>query len=125
MLGNLLAVASALGLPAKVICGFVDDGVNALLDVDTQREVAFSLVALGYNPDYPPSAAKLPLRYYLSDWRLSRFPGARLTIPSCEKCMLPLRYIRPTRLPRGERSSSTEQFRTATERASGSAPSTI
>jgi len=63
MLGNLLAVASALGLPAKVICGFVDDELNALLDVDTQREVAFSMVALGYDPAIPPqSPAKvLPL----------------------------------------------------------------
>src|SRR6266403_2359004 len=49
LLANLLAVATALGLPAKVVCGFVDATVNALLDVDSQREVAFSLVALGHN----------------------------------------------------------------------------
>jgi len=54
LLANLLAVATALGFPAKVICGFADDEVNALLDVDTQREVAFSMVALGYNPAIPP-----------------------------------------------------------------------
>ncbi len=48
LLANLLAVGTALGLPAKVVCGFVDETVNALLDVDTQREVAFSLVPLGY-----------------------------------------------------------------------------
>ncbi len=49
LLANLLAVATALGLPAKVVCGFVDATVNRLLDVDPQREVAFSLVALGHD----------------------------------------------------------------------------
>src|SRR3984893_17391241 len=49
MLANLLAVAPALGLPAKVVCGFVDATVNRLLDVDSHREVAFSLVALGHD----------------------------------------------------------------------------
>jgi SagB-type dehydrogenase family enzyme len=54
LLANLLAVGTALGLTAKVVCGFVDDTVNALLDVDVQREVAFSLVPLGYAPGLPP-----------------------------------------------------------------------
>src|SRR5882762_9182538 len=49
MLAHLLAVATALGLPAKAVCGFVDAAVNRLLDVDSQREVAFSLVALGHD----------------------------------------------------------------------------
>src|ERR1700674_3997181 len=49
LLANLLAVATALGLPAKVVCGFVDAQVNRLLDVDPQREVAFSVVALGHD----------------------------------------------------------------------------
>jgi SagB-type dehydrogenase family enzyme len=48
LLANLLAVATALGMPARVICGFVDADVNRLLDVDPDREVAFSLVALGH-----------------------------------------------------------------------------
>jgi SagB-type dehydrogenase family enzyme len=54
LLANLLAVATALGLPAKVVCGFVDATVNGLLDVDPEREVAFSLVAIGH--DSGPSA---------------------------------------------------------------------
>jgi len=64
LLGNLLAVATALGLPARVVCGFVDASVNRLLDVDSQREVAFSLVALGHAPALPPhSPAEIfPLR---------------------------------------------------------------
>jgi SagB-type dehydrogenase family enzyme len=48
LLANLLAVATAQGMPAKVICGFVDADVNRLLDVDPDREVVFSLVALGW-----------------------------------------------------------------------------
>lgn len=47
LLANLLAVSSAQGLPAKVVCGFVDAKINALLDLDTQREVAFSIVPVG------------------------------------------------------------------------------
>jgi SagB-type dehydrogenase family enzyme len=49
LLANLLAVATALGLPASIVCGFVDATVNRLLDIDIQREVAFSLVALGHD----------------------------------------------------------------------------
>jgi SagB-type dehydrogenase family enzyme len=56
LLANLLAVATALGLPAKVVCGFVDATVNRLLDVDAQREVAFSLVGVGYDSALPPLA---------------------------------------------------------------------
>jgi SagB-type dehydrogenase family enzyme len=56
LLANLLAVATALGLPAQVVCGFVDATVNRLLDVDPQREVAFSVVALGHVAAFPPPA---------------------------------------------------------------------
>ena len=56
LLANLLAVATALGLPARVVCGFVDASVNRLLDVDPQREVAFSLVAVGHDVALPPSS---------------------------------------------------------------------
>jgi SagB-type dehydrogenase family enzyme len=64
LLANLLAVATALALPAEVVCGFVDADVNRLLDVDPQREVAFSLVALGHVASLPPSspAETSPLR---------------------------------------------------------------
>src|SRR5713101_740611 len=48
LLANLLALATALGMPAKVVCGFVHADVNRLLAVDPEREVAFSLVALGH-----------------------------------------------------------------------------
>ncbi len=58
LLANLLAAATAVGLPAKVVCGFVDATVNGLLDVDSRREVAFSLVALGHGSE--PSSQTAP-----------------------------------------------------------------
>jgi SagB-type dehydrogenase family enzyme len=59
LLANLLAVATALGLPAKVVSGFVDTTVNRLLDLDSQREVAFSLVALGHDSRLSPRPVPL------------------------------------------------------------------
>jgi len=47
MLANLLAAANARILPAHLTLGFADDPVNALLDLDTNREVALFLVGLG------------------------------------------------------------------------------
>lgn len=54
MLANLLALCVALQLPARLVCGFQDAPVNHLLDLDTEREVAFSMVAVGHTPDIPP-----------------------------------------------------------------------
>ena len=47
ILANLLAAATARGLPAHLVLGFVDASVNALLDIETPREVALVLVGLG------------------------------------------------------------------------------
>src|SRR5579872_1163226 len=47
LLANLLAMATALRLPARLVMGFVDDDVNRLLGLDTRREVTISLIALG------------------------------------------------------------------------------
>lgn len=60
ILANLLAVATALRLPARVVCGFVDAKLNQLLDLDTQREVALSMVPLGYVPGLPPEPPEMP-----------------------------------------------------------------
>jgi SagB-type dehydrogenase family enzyme len=54
IIANLLAICAAFRLPATVVMGFVDDEVNRLLDLDTQREVAFSMVAVGWTPEQPP-----------------------------------------------------------------------
>jgi len=44
---NLLAMAGALGLCARVRCGFVDADVNRLLGLDVDREVALAMVEIG------------------------------------------------------------------------------
>lgn len=49
ILANLLAMATAHRVSAKVVCGFVDDLVNRLLGLEPQREVALALVPLGRN----------------------------------------------------------------------------
>jgi SagB-type dehydrogenase family enzyme len=72
LLANLLATAAALGMPAKVVCGFVDEDVNRLLDVDSEREVAFSLVALGYVADLPQQAPSQISALHLETVSLSR-----------------------------------------------------
>jgi SagB-type dehydrogenase family enzyme len=47
LLSNLLAVASAHDLPARVIHAFLDRSVDDLLDLDPAREASFAVVALG------------------------------------------------------------------------------
>ena len=47
LLANMQTMAAAMQLPAAIVLGYVDSQVNALLDLDTDREVAFSMVALG------------------------------------------------------------------------------
>jgi SagB-type dehydrogenase family enzyme len=53
-LANLLAVAADARLPTRVVLGFADHQINALLDVDGVREAAVCLVALGRSIDAPP-----------------------------------------------------------------------
>jgi SagB-type dehydrogenase family enzyme len=48
LLANMLAISVASGLPAEIVLGFVDAEVNSLLDLDTRREVAVSIVPIGY-----------------------------------------------------------------------------
>jgi SagB-type dehydrogenase family enzyme len=64
ILANLLATSAALKFPARVISGFIDSEVNQLLGIDTKREVAFSLVSIGYQkakPPKPPQVSPLEL----------------------------------------------------------------
>jgi SagB-type dehydrogenase family enzyme len=94
LLANLLAVATALGLPARVVCGFVDAQVNRLLDVDSKREVAFSLVALGQSvAALPPAPAEIspldfetvPLSQHEVDYPLMREMHAASSLDSAEE----------------------------------------
>ena len=61
VLANLLAVAAAQELPARLVLGFADEAVNRLLDVDARREAAVSLVALGRTGAPPPAPPLAPL----------------------------------------------------------------
>ncbi len=56
MLANLLATATALGVPARVVEGFVEREVNRLLGLDAAREGALALVPVGASgtPAAPP-----------------------------------------------------------------------
>jgi SagB-type dehydrogenase family enzyme len=94
LLANMLAVANAVGLPAEVVCGFVDADVNRLLDVDPQREVAFSLVALGHVVSLPPSSPAeasplrletVPLSQHELDYPLMQEMHAASSLDSAEK----------------------------------------
>jgi len=60
ILANLLATSAALAQPARIVLGFEDATVNRLLGLDTQREVAFSLVALGHDPNSPAAMPPEP-----------------------------------------------------------------
>ena len=59
ILANLLAAAHARMLPAHLTLGFADAPVNALLDVDTDREVALFLVGLGTDATLLPAAPSM------------------------------------------------------------------
>jgi len=56
---NVLAVAASLELPAKVIFGFADAAVNALLGVDGDREATLLLATIGRGGD--PAAEAPPV----------------------------------------------------------------
>ena len=47
LLGQLLAVARAIGVPARLVTGFVDAQLNGLLGLDAEREGALVAVPLG------------------------------------------------------------------------------
>lgn len=62
ILANCLAISAAMNLPARIVTGFIDSQVNTLLDLDTKREVAFSIVSIGHTQSTPkPSPAIEPL----------------------------------------------------------------
>ena len=81
MLANLLAMTSSLDLPAYLVLGFADEEVNRLLDVDSDKEAAVAIVALGGGAlDIPgaPGAAEplgletVPLSFSEVDYPLIR-----------------------------------------------------
>ena len=78
LLANLLAMCTALRLPARVVCGFLDTEVNHLLGLETKREVALSLVPIGYVTGLPPA---LPNTIHSLGLETVPFPGAEVDYP--------------------------------------------
>lgn len=60
MLANLLGVAAACRIPAKLVLGFVDDDVTRLLGLDRRREAPLSIVALGQGAVLPTTIPDVP-----------------------------------------------------------------
>ncbi len=72
ILANLLSISTSLQVPARIVLGFVDEEVNRLLDLDTRREVALSLVPLGRVAEPPPAVQGEILPLHLETVPLSR-----------------------------------------------------
>ena len=80
ILANLLALCAAWRLPAHVLVGFLDAKVNQLLDLDTRREVALSLVPIGQvseTPPEPPEIVPLELETIPASERERDYPSMR------------------------------------------------
>jgi SagB-type dehydrogenase family enzyme len=56
ILANSLAACAALDLPARVVTGFVDAGVNQLLGIDGRWEKSLALLPVGRSAQGPPPA---------------------------------------------------------------------
>jgi SagB-type dehydrogenase family enzyme len=59
-LANFLGVCASLYLAAKVVLGFADAEVNALLGVDGDREATLALCAVGRTDQAPPPVREVP-----------------------------------------------------------------
>ncbi len=93
LLANMLAACNAMKLPARVLVGFVDNVVNQLLDLNTEREVAFSLVPIGYSDTASAPSPKvdrlglplIPLSKTEIDYPLAREMHAASALDSAEQ----------------------------------------
>jgi SagB-type dehydrogenase family enzyme len=127
ILANLLAAASAEGVPAHVVCGFVDRTIGALLGLDARREGELALVALGSGGAVPPvrgdipalqietlplssrevdypliremhAASSLSSPAEVREWRQQTLPAAASPAPGVER--IPLRPLASSDFPR-------------------------
>jgi SagB-type dehydrogenase family enzyme len=111
ILANLLAVSTSLRFPCKLFTGFVDQPVNALLDVDLLKETAFSMAAIGHNTAVPSAnplfePLKLPLVPYSReevDYPAMRQmqEASNLTSPGEVAAWRGSKLIIPPRAPKG------------------------
>jgi SagB-type dehydrogenase family enzyme len=56
LLANILPLAADAGLPARVVLGYADDQINALVDVDGDREATVAMIALGRTGEPAPAS---------------------------------------------------------------------
>lgn len=100
MLANLLATAAAIGIPARLVTFFVDEGANRLLGLDADKEVSLELVPLGPGAVAPPardtslepiSPRTIPLSSREVDYPLVREMHAASSLSQPEE----VRTIRP------------------------------
>ncbi len=62
---NLLAMAAAHHLPARLVLGFADESMSRLLDLDGEKEVPLSIVALGAGAAQPaPAPDEIPRLHF-------------------------------------------------------------
>jgi SagB-type dehydrogenase family enzyme len=93
MLANLLAVTAGSRLASTLVLGFVDDALDALLDLDPSREASLAVVALGRGAVPPPAAPPapplhlptLPLSAREVDYPLIREAHAAASLRSAEE----------------------------------------
>lgn len=62
VVANLTTLASALGLPSRIVLGFVDAAVGELLGLDPAREPVVALVPIGRGGTEAPLVPVCPLR---------------------------------------------------------------
>ena len=60
ILANLVTMAGAMGWEAEVCVGFVDAAVNRLLGLDTAKEVALTVTAVGSVEVVPEAPGGMP-----------------------------------------------------------------
>ena len=61
IIANLLATASASGLPARIVAGFVDEQVDELVGIDGRQEATFCLATIGADGTPPAGREALDL----------------------------------------------------------------
>lgn len=104
LLAHLDAAAAALGVPARTDVGFADEEVNALLGIESDREGALALVALGSSarpaPPAPPieriapevvplSASEVSYALLVEAYRDSRLDGEAEVVEWRERTVTP------------------------------------
>lgn len=126
ILANTLAVSDALGLPSRVVLGFLDEAVGQLLGLHPEEELPLAVVPLGsdaeanipdatplapleleiepyarYLPDFPAiramhQASSLPDAHAVSGWRAHT---AQFEFPEPAGPLIELRPLAPGELP--------------------------